>query len=193
MLTLVALGLLMGGRDMLNIWRKVAKLNAHQREAIGLKVREKQSGRLRMPGYDALNDLMNAIEPHAYAAALTEWLQVNAGILPRSLALDGKSIGDGKCGMIVTLCRHEDGRPVAMIPATGKKEDCEVSEARALLADPCVNLENALITADPLHNKEPTLRVIIEKGGDYLVGTKENTGKRLEAVETAVGSTPFLT
>jgi len=103
MLTLVALGLLMGGRDMLNIWNKVAKLDQRQRGAIGLKVREKESGRLRMPGYDALNDLFNAIDPHAYSAALTEWLQVNSGILPRSLALDGKNIGDGKCGMIVTL------------------------------------------------------------------------------------------
>ena len=36
----------------------------------------------------------------------------HTGILPRSLALDGKTIGDGKCGMIVTLCRHEDGRAV---------------------------------------------------------------------------------
>ena len=35
--------------------------------------------------------------------------------------------------MIITLCRHEDGRPVAMIPANGKKENCEVSEARALV------------------------------------------------------------
>lgn len=193
MLTLVALGLLMGGRDMRNIWRKIAKLDQRQREAIGLKVREKQSGRLRMPGYDALNDLMNAIDPHAYAAALTEWLQANTGILPRSLALDGKNIGDGTCGMIITLCRHEDGRPVAMIPATGKKEDCEVSEARALLADPHVKLENALITSDSLHNKEPTLRVIVEKGGDYLVGTKQNTSKRLTAVEVALEDTPLLT
>jgi hypothetical protein len=193
MLTLIALGLLMGGRDMLNIWRKVAKLDEKQRAAIGLKVRHKQSGRLRMPGYDALNDLMNAIDPHAYAAALTAWLQANSGILPRSLALDGKSVGDSKCGMIVTLCRHEDGRPVAMIPATGKKEDCEVSEARALLADPTVRLENALVTADPLHNKEPTLRVIVEKGGDYLIGTKPNTSKRLDAVEAALKGTPFLT
>jgi hypothetical protein len=193
MLTLIALGLLMGGRDMLNIWRKVAKLDDKQRAAIGLKVRHKQSGRLKMPGYDALNDLMNAIDPHAYAAALTAWLQANSGILPRSLALDGKSIGDGKCGMIVTLCRHEDGRPVAMIPATGKKEDCEVSEARALLADPAVRLENALVTADPLHNKEPTLRVIVEKGGDSLIGTKGNTSNRFDAVEKALEGTPFLT
>jgi hypothetical protein len=193
MLTLVALGLLMGGRDMLNIWRRVAKLDERQRAAIGLKVRHKESGRLKMPGYDALNDLMNAIDPHAYAAALNAWLQANSGILPRSLALDGKSIGDGKCGMIITLCRHEDGRPVAMIPATGKKEDSEASQARALLASPQVCLENALVTADPLHNKEATLRTIVEKGGHYLIGAKGNTSKRFDAVDKALESTPFLT
>jgi len=193
MLTLIALGMLMGGRDMLNIWRHAAKLNERQRAAIGLKVRHKESGRLKMPGYDALNDLMNKIKPKDYAAALTGWLQANTGILPRSLAFDGKSIGDGKCGMVITLCRHEDGRPVAMIPATGEKEDSEPSEARALLADPRVCLENSLVTADPLHNKEPTLRLIVEKGGDYLVGTKGNTAIRYEAVEKALEGTPFLT
>lgn len=193
MLTLIALGLLMGARDVLDIWRKVACLSQSQREAVGLRKRDKQSGRLLMPGYDALNDLLAAIEPAAYARALTAWLQANAGLLPRSLALDGKSVGNGRCGMIVTLCRHEDGRPVGMAPASGKKEDCEVSEARALLSDPNVNLVNALITADPLHNKEATVRVILEKGGDYLIGTKENTSIRLEAATRAVKSAPFLT
>jgi len=193
MLTLIALGLLMGARDVLDIWRKVACLSPSQREAIGLRVRDKQSGRLKMPGYDALNDLLAAVDPCAYAHALTAWLQANAGVLPRSLALDGKSVGDGRCGMIITLCRHEDGRPVAMIPASGKKEDCEVAEARALLADPHLELVNALITADPLHNKEATARVILEKGGDYLIGTKENTSKRLEGASRALENSPFLT
>ncbi len=193
MLTLIALGLLMGGRDMLGIWRRVAKLDERQRAAIGLRVRHKESGRLKMPGYDALNDLMHKIDPKAYATALNEWLQTHAGILPRSLAFDGKSVGNGKCGMIITLCRHEDGRPVAMTPATGKKEDSEASEARALLASPEVRLENALVTADPLHNKEPTLRVVVEKGGHYLIGTKGNTSNRYEAVEKALEGTPFLT
>jgi len=122
MLSLIALGLLMGARDVLDIWRKVACLFPSQREAIGLRVRDKQSGRLKMPGYDALNDLLAAVEPQAYAQALTSWLQANAGVLPRSLALDGKSVGNGRCGMIVTLFRHEDGRPVAMadgVPAEG--------------------------------------------------------------------------
>lgn len=193
LLALIALGLLMGARDALDIWRKVACLSQSQREAIGLRVRDKQTKRLKMPGYDALNDLLAAVEPAAYARALTAWLQANAGVLPRSLALDGKCVGDGRCGMILTLCRHESGRPVAMIPASGKKEDCEVSGARALLSDPQVELVNALVTADPLHNKEATVRVILEKGGDYLIGTKENTSKRLEGATRALDGTPFLT
>jgi hypothetical protein len=193
MLALIALGLLMGARDVLDIWRKVACLSQSQREAIGLWVRDKESRRLKMPGYDALNDLLAAVDPNAYARALTGWLQANAGLLPRTLALDGKSVGDGRCGMIITLCRHEDGRPVAMAPATGKKEDCEVSQGRALLADPQVQLVNALVTADPLHNKEATARVILEKGGDYLIGTKENTPVRLAAATGAVENAPLLT
>lgn len=193
MLSLIALGLLMGARDVLDIWRKVACLSQSQREAIGLKVRHKQSGRLKMPGYDALNDLLAAVDPAAYAQALSAWLQAHTGTLPRSLALDGKSVGNGRCGMIVTLCRHEDGRPVAMAAATGKKEDSEVSEARALLASSQVELLNALVTADPLHNKEATVRVILEKGGDYLIGTKANTSKRLDGAASALKGSPFFT
>jgi len=192
MLGLIALGLLMGARDVLDIWRKVACLSQSQRKAIGLCVRDQHSRRLRMPGYDALNDLLGAMDPAAYARALTAFLQAHAGLLPRSLALDGKSVGDGRCGMIITLCRHEDGRPVAMTVARGKKEDCEVSEGRALLADPQVQLANALVTADPLHNKTDTVRVIVEKGGDYLVGTKENTSKRLAAAAQSLTGTPLL-
>lgn len=192
MLTLIALGLLMGAKDVLDIWRKVACLSQAQREAIGLRVRDKASKRLKMPGYDALNDLLHAIDPEAYAQALNAWLQANEGALPRSLAIDGKSVGDGKVGMIISLCRHEDGRPVAMIPARGQKDVCEAPQARKLLADPAVQLAGSLITLDPLHNKAPTLRVILEKGGDYLIGTKPNTRKRLQAARDALEGSPFL-
>lgn len=138
------------------------------------------------------DDVLAAVDPVAYARALTAWLQAHAGRLPRSLALDGKAVGDGRCGLIVTLCRHEDGRPVAMAPASGKKQDCEVPVGRELLADPQVDLVNALVTADPLHNNAATARVIVAKGGDYLVGTKGNTAQRLAAASQAVAGSPFL-
>ena len=38
-------------------------------------------------------------------------------------------------GAIVTLCRHDDGRPVLMQSHSGKKEDCELPVAQKLLAD----------------------------------------------------------
>jgi len=176
----------MGARDVLDIWHKVACLSPGQREGLGLRVREKKSKRLKMPGCDALNDLLAALDPAAYAAALTRWLQAHQGLLPRSLAIDGKAVGNGTCGHIITLCRHEDGRPVAMAPASGKKEDCEVPVARALLANPGVERLNAIVTADPLHNKQETARVIAEKGGDYVIGTKKNTSKRLDSAKAAL-------
>ena len=192
LLTLVALGLMMGGRDMKSIWSKVLKLSQGQRERIGLKVRSKKSGLLKMPGYDCLNDFMHKLDPQDFAMVLTSWLQANQGTLPASLALDGKSIGDGKLGMIITLCRHDDGRPVALIAATGKKEDSEVSEARVLLKDDTVNLVNKTVTLDPLHNKKETLDIIVRKGGDYIVGAKDNTSARLETAKRALQDSPLL-
>ena len=65
-------------------------------------------------------------------------------------------------------------------------------EARALLADDRVQLANALITADPLHNKHDTIQIILQKGGDYLVGTKKNTSRRLKGANHALKDSPFL-
>jgi hypothetical protein len=66
------------------------------------------------------------------------------------------------------------------------------SEARALLADDRVQLANALINADPLHNKHDTIQVILQKGGDYLVGTKENISRRLKGANHALKDAPFF-
>ena len=94
--------------------------------------------------------------------------------------------------MIITLCRHDDGRPVALIAATGKKEDSEVSEARALLENDAVNLVNKTVTVDPLHNKKETLDTIVRKGGDFIAGTKENTSARLETAKRVLQDAPLL-
>jgi len=43
------------------------------------------------------------------------------------------------------------------------------------LADPQVQMVNVLVTADHLHNKNETLRIILDKGGDFLLSTNENS------------------
>ena len=59
-------------------------------------------------------------------------------MLPRLLAFDGKSVGHGRCGIVLMVCRQEDGRPVAMTVARGRKEACGVPKPRALLGEPPV-------------------------------------------------------
>ena len=120
---------------------------------------------------------LKELPPHACAQMCARELP------PTSQAAEGGG------GLIITLCRHEDGRPVALTVARGKKED---SEDSALLADPQAQLADALVTADPLHNKEATVRVILDQGGDYLIGTKANTAQRLAAATQALAGTPFL-
>jgi hypothetical protein len=192
MLCLIALGLLQGARNTKDIWRKVARLDQKQREAIGLSVREKTPARrLKMPGYDALNDLLGAVNPRHMAAALSAWLGERNGSLPRSLAIDGKDINE-VLGCIITLCEQRDGAPAAMTTASGRKADSELTVAQDLLEDPAVNLTNTVVTADALHTQHKTAQIIIERGGDYVLPLKGNQPGIAAAAAKLLEAAPFL-
>lgn len=153
MLTLIVYGLICGAADVKAIWHKCAPLDQNHRRAIGLTRRNKKTGLLTMPGYGALNDIVNRIHPVELARALNAWLVENSDLLPKSLALDGKSIGaKGRLGGIVTLCFHATGQPLAQRTYSGKKDDCELPVAQRLLdKDAASQLEGALVTGDALH------------------------------------------
>jgi hypothetical protein len=159
MLTLLVYGLICGAKDVKAIWTKCGPLDEHQRRAIGLTKRNKRTGKLVLPGYGALNDLVNRIDPAELAGALNAWLGANSDLLPKSLALDGKSIGaKGRLGGIVTLCFHATGQPLAQRTYSGKKDDCELPVAQHLLEkDVAGQLHGALVTGDALHGQKKRL------------------------------------
>ena len=152
MFGLIAHGLLVGAPDVKSIWKRCTALNQTQRKAIGLN-RRNEGGRLIMPSYDALNNFINEADPKALANAFNQWLSVHQDKLPRSLALDGKDLGHN-LGAIITLCQHEDGRPVAMASYSGEKDDCELPVSQELLEQSGTILENATITSDALHTQK---------------------------------------
>ena len=156
MLTLIVYGLICGAGDVKTIWNKCGPLDENQRRAIGLTKRNKKTGKLALPGYGAINDLVNRIDPVELARALNAWLCENSDLLPKSLALDGKSIGaKGRLGGIVTLCFHATGQPLAQRTYSGKKDDCELPISQHLLAKNAARqLEGALVTADALHTQK---------------------------------------
>jgi len=171
-LALVALGLLRGAVHLSSILRTAQKLNQNQRTR--LRLRFKKGTRFRaIPGYDVFREVLRRVDLEALAQGLTQWLQAHAGQLPRTLAVDGKTIRD-HLGLIVTLVDTEEGTPVA-VAADVRGKGHELKTTQKLLASPEVNLLHATVTADSLHCQDQTAHLITrEKGGDYVLQVRDN-------------------
>lgn len=193
LLTLIALALLAGRKNLSEIQRYGQFLNHTQRVWLDWPGNHKGTGRCT-PSYSALYNLLKQIDPHAFATVLNEWMQTHYGALPRALAVDGKYVRD----QVLTLClsEHESGAPVAMAiadetPRTeDNKKEGELSVSRALYQK--VNLDGAIITADALHCEKKTAELLIEQGADYVLQLKGNQPKALEQAQKLARGSPFL-
>ena len=192
-LTLIALALLAGRRDIAEITRYAKTLTQPQRRALGLPRKKGTRAFYKVPEYGVFHTLLTRMDPEPFAALLSGWLRARAGALPQALAMDGKMIRD-HIGLL-TLAQHEDGAPQARAVSDQKENTprCEQTAARGLL-ESLPALDGKLITADALHCPRGTARVLVEKGGDYLVQIKGNQPKLLQQAQAldALHGTPFL-
>lgn len=192
-LTLIALALLAGRREIAEIGRFATTLTQPQRRRLNLPLKKGTKRFHQVPGYDVFYQVLTRMDPEAFAARLTLWLQQHHGQLPAALALDGKMIRD-HIGLL-TLAQHEDGAPHALAVYDQKENTgrCEQTAAAALL-EKLPALDGQLITADPLHCQRAHARVVVEKGGDYLFQIKGNQPKLLVQGQKldALKDTPFL-
>jgi hypothetical protein len=191
-LTLIALALLAGRREIAEIARFATRLTQAQRRSLRLPLK-KGTRFYKVPGYSVFYSLLTRMDPEAFAKLLSTWLAQRAGTLPQALALDGKMIRD-HIGLL-TLAQHEDGAPQALAVYDQKEgtERCEQSAAAALLESQPA-LDGKLITADPLHCQRKLARTLVEKGGDYLLQIKGNQPHLLQKAQglDALQDTPFL-
>ena len=129
------------------------------------------------------------LDLNAMAQVFNQWLDEHQGILPRSLAMDGKTIVH-ELGQMVSLVDQKDGVPVAM---TTNDAGFELPAAQALLAQEEVCLINCTVTADALHCQTDTAREIVTQGGDYLLRVKGNQPELLKRAEVLLknSSPPF--
>jgi hypothetical protein len=192
-LTLIAMALLAGRRDIAEIARFASTLTPKQRHQLGLPRKQGTQAFYQVPCYDVFYQVLTRLDPVAFAALLGGWLQARAGTLPQALALDGKMIRD-HIGLL-TLAQHEDGAPQAVAIYDQKEGTarCEQSAATALLSA-LPALDDKLVTADALHCQKTTARTIVEKGGDYLLQIKGNQPTLLAQAEAlnAQAHPPFF-
>ena len=192
-LTLIAMALLAGRREIAEIARFATTLTQAQRRRLGLPLKKGTRAFHQAPGYGVFYQVLTRLDPEAFAAVLNPWLQSRAGTLPQALALDGKMIRD-HIGLL-TLAQHEDGAPhsVAVYDQKEGTPRCEQTAAAALL-EKLPALDGTIITGDPLHCQRGHARTVVEKGGDYLFQIKGNQPKLLKKARglDALEATPFL-
>lgn len=192
-LTILALALLAGRREIAEIVRFATTLTQPQRRRLGLPRKKGTRAFHKVPGYDVFYQVLTRMDPEVFAALLTDWLRSRAGTLPAALALDGKMIRD-HIGLL-SLVQHEDGAPQAVAVYDQKEgtDRCEQTAALAVL-ESLEALDGQMITADPLHCQRKVARTIVEKGGDYLLQIKGNQKHLLRKAQKldALEDTPFL-
>jgi Domain of unknown function (DUF4338)/DDE_Tnp_1-associated len=173
MLTIVCLGLLCGARNFSDIMRHAGKLSQGLRRDIGLPLK-KGTKFYKVPTYNGLRDLLKRLDMGHLERLLTKWQGQHEGSLPRSLAMDGKDLGK-ELGILVSLVltgdEQEAGTPVAMKTAD---KGHELKSAQDILRDEDVRLEGSIVTADSLHCQQETARIIVGRGGDYIISLKDN-------------------
>ena len=191
-LTIAAMALMAGRRDMAEIHRYASKLTQKQRKSLVLPLKKGTQAFHQVPGYSVFREVLTRVEPEGFAATLTRWLGQNAGTLPEGLALDGKMVRDAVG--LVTLAGHEDGAPRAVATYDQKEgtERCELKAAQEML-ESIPSLDGKTVTADALHCQARTARAIVGKGGDYLLQVKGNQPGMLKQAKAhdAAGS-PFF-
>jgi len=172
-LSIIAMAILAGRRDISEIARFANTLSHLQRRLLALPRKPDRRAFYQVPTYSVFYQVLTRMDGEAFARLLSGWLQQRAGELPAALALDGKMIRD-HIG-ILTLAQHEDGAPqaVALFDQKEGTERCELVRGTELI-EALPALDGKIVTADALHCQKPTARLIVEKGGDYLVQIKAN-------------------
>lgn len=193
MLSIIAMAILSGHRNIVQIVRFAERMKMQHRIALGLPRFKKGSTYRKVPSYSAIYNLLRQLDVDAFAEHLSLWLQQHTGSLPAALALDGKFIRD-TVG-IVCLADHETGVPQAMAKASkkeGEGKDCELKAAQRMIRRE-KDLSNTVITADALHCQRETARDIVSRGGEFIIQAKDNqkTVHKQAALKTKDLS-PFL-
>jgi predicted transposase YbfD/YdcC len=130
-----------------------------------------------IPSHDALNDLVNALDPELFKACFTSWVASMREDDPDIIAIDGKTSRR-------THNRARGREPLHLVSAWATRQrlvlaqqaiDAKSNEIAAIpLLLERLALKGALVTIDAMGTQTEIAEMIVEKGGDYCLALKQN-------------------
>jgi predicted transposase YbfD/YdcC len=130
-----------------------------------------------IPSHDALNDLMNALNPALFSECFVTWVDDLRDGDPDIVAVDGKTSRR-------THARSKGRQPLHLISAWASRQrlvlgqeatDIKSNEITAIpLLLERLELKGALVTIDAMGCQTKIAAAILDRGADYLLAVKDN-------------------
>lgn len=140
------------------------------------------------PSHDTFSRVFRLLKPEPFEAAFAKFTATFSGALQGVVAVDGKALrgayerGRKTCPLhLVNIWAAEARLVIGQRLAPGRNEVLGAQEALALLC-----LEGCIVTADALHCRADTARIILDAGGDYVLAVKANQPKLLAKAQAAI-------
>lgn len=140
------------------------------------------------PSHDTFSRVFRLLKPEPFEAAFARFTATFGGALQGVVAIDGKALrgayerGRKTCPLhLVNIWAAEARLVIGQRLAPGRNEVLGAQEALALLC-----LDGCIVTADALHCRADTARIILAAGGDYMLAVKGNQPRLLASAKTAV-------
>jgi hypothetical protein len=155
--------------------------------------RNRRTKRYEPPSENTLRRVLAGIDPVRFDRIVGDWVRAHGRVA--ALAIDGKTLkacldAEGRQTTLVAAVAHGDGAPLAQLPVPPGTN--EIATARDLL-DVLPPLDGALATFDAAHtNGETARKVVLEKGGDYLLPVKGNQPTLLDHAERLLPQAAFF-
>lgn len=136
--------------------------------------------------HDTFSRLFRLLDPEALSACFSRFLEALGADGGGVVAIDGKTLrrsfdrASGCSAPHVVTAFAAQAQLVIGQKAVAAGEN-KITAARALLE--LLDLNGALVTADAIHCNVETGRLILERGGDYLIALKANRPATLKDVE----------
>lgn len=142
-----------------------------------------------IPSHDTFGRVLSLLDPAQFQACFLNWVrEITQLKLGEVIAIDGKALNgsidtwSGKtASKIISAWASEAGLVIGQkhVPA-GTNEIAVVPELLKVLM-----LKGCIVTVDAANCQTQNARLIIERGGDYVMALKENQGRLYADVELA--------
>ena len=142
-----------------------------------------------IPADDTIARIISTIEPEQFQECFINWMSsIHTLTEGQVIAIDGKTLRgsynrEDRASTIHMISAYASSNKLVLGQLKTEQKSNEITAIPELIK--MLDIKGALVTIDAMACQTKIAKVIVDKGGDYLLAVKSNQGKLRKAVEKA--------